>query len=690
MSAKNLIGLFAPASVAIIGASTTPGKIGTRVVDNLLSNGYPGRVYPVNARGGEIAGLPVYRDIASLPEAPEVAYVLIPADAAVAAAQELAERGTAYIIVAAAGFAESGTEDGRRRELALREIAEATGTRIVGPNCNGTYSATHQASIGFNTAHGMRHRAGGVAILSHSGALFSTLMLRAATQGMGLSAFVSVGNECDLTVVDYMAHFVDDAATSCIALIIDSIPDGDRFRELVGSAHAAGKSVLALKLGTSDVGASAAVAHSSRLAGRAEAYESFLGHLGVGLLDTVEELVAAAALVDTPRRIRARASVGVAAMSGGAATILADAATRAGVRVPPLSGTTRDRISSIAPQALIENPIDLGGSYGQIDTPTMFELLADDPSIDVVLHYYHPMSEDADRARLADQFIGSAERSGKPHLLLAPGGITDAERERYDAARLPVMIDTGTAMTAIAAASAQAPEPVAPQPAARPITALSGSGVLDDAVSIALLAEAGVPMTPVRTATTPAEVLAAAHATGPIVVLKGLLEGVAHKSDLGLVAVGVRGDEEVAAQAERLFGLGVRTVMVQPMATGEVEALLGVVTEPRLGRFVVFGLGGVFTEDLRDVAMVPVWASPEQMRTALSATRLGAVLHSPRRQAGASTERFLDAIVTLARWARTVPQLEAVDINPVLIGTDDVVGVDGLIVLADSTAPGSV
>lgn len=685
MNTTTLGRLFNPRSVAIVGASATPGKIGSRVVENLVSQGFTGKVYPVNPRGGEISGFPAVKSISELPGPVDVAYVLIPADAAVEAARELAELGTSYIIVSAAEFAEAGTPEGRRREDALREIAAKTGTRVVGPNCNGIYSATHQVSIGFNTAHGQRHRPGGVAILSHSGALFSTIMLRGKEAGMGLSAFVSDGNECDLDVLDYLEHFAGDEATRCIALLIDSLPDGDRFRALVRAARAQSKSVIALKLGTSAAGASAAVAHSSRMAGSGAAYRAFLEDAGVGMVQTVEELVTAGVLLDSDEPFPAGGRVGVAALSGGAGTLVADAAARHGLAVPGLSEATHERIAKIAPHSHIENPIDLGGGYGKLDTPTMFSLLAKDANVDVVVYFYHPMHTEEERRSIAESFARSRKQSAKPHVVIAPGGMTDDERSIYRDGGVPVISDTETAMAAIAGARASSGPGEAEQDDVHTSPFGPGlSGVLNDFDSITLLAEAGVPMAPMAAVNSPGEAVKAAAEQGGPVVLKGLLSGVAHKSDLGLVVVGVEGEETIRSEAERLFALGAERVLVQPAVHGEIEALLGIVHEPGLGYFLMFGLGGVFAEAIKDVAIVPVTASAERIRTALSRTRLGAVLASKRWPRADSTGQFVAACQALARFARRHGEhLEAVDINPVLITRETLVGVDGLVVLSD-------
>ncbi|MFF7477022.1 acetate--CoA ligase family protein [Streptomyces sp. NPDC008092] len=690
MTRATLDALFQPRSVALIGASSSPGKIGYRIVDNLIDNGYAGQVYPVNRRGGEVRGLPVYPDVASLPGPADVAYVLVPADAAVEAVRELAKAGTKVAIVSAAGFGETGTETGRARESALTQVAAETGMRIVGPNCNGIYSAAHDVSIGFNTAHGIRHERGGVTVLSHSGALFSTVMLLAREQGMGLSSFVSVGNECDLNMLDYLEYFAEDEATTCLALVIDSIHDGERFARAVAGAKARGKSVLALKLGTSEVGASAAVAHSSRMAGSAVAYAAFLAHHGVGTVDTIEQLVAAAVLAEGKPRLPAKPRIGVTTMSGGAGTMVADAASRRAIELPPLSPDTHRKVDERAPGGHIENPVDHGTLQGLLGVGATLRLVAADTGIDVVLHYYHPMITDDQRAGFAGKLVESKRVSDKPHLLLAPGGISPAERALYAASGIPVLRDTEVCMAAIAAVGRAAE--AAPSPTAGPSSTAVLDGVavgpLDDITSTRLLVRAGVPMAHIAVSTTPDETVSAAVDIGWPVVIKGIVPGVAHKSDLDLVVVGIDGEDAVRREAGRLFDLGASVVSVQPLVKGDIEALVGVVTEPGLGRFVVFGLGGVHAEAIADLAMVPAGADAGEILAALARTKLGAVLRSPRWRAKQTFEAFADVVGRLAAFALGAgPSLEAVDINPMLIRGAEIVGVDALVVVRPADPP---
>lgn len=290
--------LFNPASVAMVGVSAMPGEIGSRIFDGLLDNGFTGKVYPVNPRLDTIRGLRCYPSVQAIPEPVDVAYVFVPADAAVDVTWALGRAGSRAAIIAAAGFAETNTDSGRDRERSLMNAAAANGIRIVGPNCSGIYNATDSVSIGFSTAHALTHKAGGMGVISHRGALFSIIMLRARQMGVGLSKFASLGNEADLNVLDFMADLACDTSTTCICLIIDSLCDSHRFAELAAMARSNEKRVVALRLARTAQGGSAAVAHCSQLAGRADAYRALFRHCGVGLVDTMEQLVSTAALVD--------------------------------------------------------------------------------------------------------------------------------------------------------------------------------------------------------------------------------------------------------------------------------------------------------------------------------------------------------------------------------------------------------
>jgi acyl-CoA synthetase (NDP forming) len=687
---ESLSFLFRPRSVALVGASATPGKLGARIVGNLLDNGFSGKVFPVNPGTEKIGGLRCYPSVEALPEPVDVAYVLVPADAAVEATWSLGRAGAKAVIIAAAGFAETNTGRGRIRQASLTDAAATTGIRVVGPNCNGIYNATDSVSIGFNTAHGMAHPAGGMSIVSHSGALFSTIMLRARKLGVGLSKFVSVGNEADLDVLDFMEYLVHDEPTKCICLIVDSLPDGARFARLAGMARERGQRIVALKLGTSLAGATAAVAHSSRLAGRAEAYAALFRHCGAGTVDTIEQLVGAAALVDQVVPVPPRPRLGVVTRSGGASTIIADTAGRRGIPVPCLSAATMARLSQVAPGMPIVHPIDLGAAGGKLDFPTALGLLRGDENVDVVVHYYHPMPTDEERTARAQEMADSRKVCGKPHILLAPGGLTDDETGLYRQAGITVYSDTDVCMAALAAAGAARPPVVRQRPHRRRESPLPpASGPLDEITSIRLLRAASIPMAHFLVAETSGAAVAAGRELGWPVVLKGTIPGVAHKSDHGLVATGIDGPARCRAEAMKLLAAGAAQIIIQPHLHGDLEALIGLISEPKIGQFAVFGLGGVHTEALADVTMVPADAGNEEIAEALAATRLGAVLRSPRWRSPETFPRLVDIIGRLADFGRVAgPRLAAVDVNPLIISGDDIIGVDGLIVLTGKPRQG--
>lgn len=696
-SAESVRLLFRPRSVALVGASATPGKLGARIVGHLLRNGFKGKIFPVNPSAEEIGGLRCYPSVEALPEPVDVAYVLVPSDAAVKATWSLGRAGAKTAIIAAAGFAETNTDRGRARQASLADAVATTGIRVVGPNCNGIYNATDSVSIGFNTAHGMAHRAGHMAIVSHSGALFSTIMLRAHMLGVGLSKFASVGNEVDLNVLDFMEYLVHDEPTRCICLIIDSLPDGARFARLAGMAHERGQQVIALKLGVTDVGASAAVAHSSRLAGRADAYAATFRRCGVGTVETIEQLVGAAALAGQVAPVPACPRLGVVTISGGASTIIADAAGRRGISVPRLSATTLSSLMRLAPGTPVVHPIDLGATGGQLELPTALSLLREDENVDVVVHYYHPMPTSEERATRARELADSVKACRKPHILLAPGGLTDNETSLYRDAGITVYHDTDVCMASLAAAGAARP-PASHQQAGflREISLPPGSGPLDEITSTRLLQAAGIPMADFLVAETASAAVAAGRELGWPVVLKGVVPGVAHKSDHGLVATGIGGPALCRMEAARLLAAGAARLIIQPHVRGDLEALIGLTNEPHVGRFAVFGLGGMYAEVLSDTAMVSVDAGNQEIATALAATRLGAVLRNPRWRSPETFQRLADIIGHLAAFGRAAGiRLGAVDVNPLLVSGHDIIGVDSLVILArepqyGSATPGEV
>lgn len=665
--------LFHPRAVAVVGASDDTTKHGYIVLTNVRDTGFPGGVYGISRRLKEVNGIPCFPDLASAPEQIDVAFLAIPAEAAVQAVRDAARAGLKAVIVGSAGYAESLDAAGAERQEELARIAREEGIRIVGPNCNGIYNAHHPLSIGFNTSHAKRQAPGGISIFSHSGALFDAMAGRLRMLGAGLSLFASAGNEADLSVLDYMEYAIDHAPTRVIALLIDSLDDGPRFRRLALAAHAAGKHVVALKIGTSDAGAQAAVAHSSRMAGDTAAYAALLDSCGVSRVATLEGLMTASALLD--RYGRHGGALGAMSTSGAGASLIADRAATLRVPLATFTEDTHRQIDAQKVFSRIGNPLDLGIFGGMRRSASVPTLLMCDPGVGAVLalvHSMNPWQGDPYRAALA----AARESSGKPLLVVTPGGLPEHERAWYETHGMPVFTETDIVLEAIGALLTPPPDvpldsPTATAPALplRPLT---------EPESLRLLGGFGVPVVITLECHSLDQARDAAEQVGWPVVLKGVAEGVAHKSDLGLVRTNLR---DAAALAAAYAALGCAQVVVQPMVSGALEAIAGVSRSPGVGLVLIAGLGGIHAEALRDVCIWPVPVSRAAIEQKLADSSLGRVLRSARWQHPEAAGAFVDLLMRLQVVAQSLgDKLEAIDINPVMLGARGAVAVDALVV----------
>lgn len=676
MHVETMVSLFNPRAVAVIGVSEKPGSLGTAVLRNLVATGFAGTLYPVHPRLDAIEGIACVARISDLPEEVDVAFLALPATITVAAVEELAAAGVGNVIVGSSGYAEGGDDEGIERQRALGAVADRTGIRIVGPNCNGLYNAVAGVSIGFNTGHQRKLPAGGLAVLSHSGALFDLMARRIERLGGGLSLFVSVGNEVRCDVLDYLEHAIADPATRAIALLLDAIPSAGRFRMLAGRARAAGKPIVALKLGQSELGGAAATAHSSRMVGNADAYAAFFASCGVPTVATLEGLITAGVLMDR-HGFREGGIVGFST-SGAGAALMADIADRHGIDMPAYSEATIEALRAQLRYRTLLNPTDLGSLSGMGGIDEVFDRVLSEPGASLVAALLHTMP-DAGRKRFSEAMSRAANMRGLPMIVIAPGGLPDRDIADYRGVGAMVLHETDCAFEAIAAL-------LAPPPAAvdRPVHAggrteiLQRGTMLDEHESLDLLASYGLQVAETRPADSAEAAVRAAEAIGFPVALKGA--GVAHKSDSGLVKLWL-GD--VAAVRTAYDEVGTPQVVVQAMRKGDIEAMVGVSHSPEVGPVLIAGLGGVFVEALRQTKS---WALPvgrETIARDLDASALGRVLLSPRWRHAGSREAVLDAIMAVQAFALEAgDRLEAAEFNPLLIGADGAIAVDGLIIPA--------
>ena len=631
--------LFHPRAVAVVGASDDTTKHGYIVLTNIRETGFQGGIYGISRRLADVDGIPCRPDFGSIPEQIDTAFLAIPAEAAVQAVRDCARAGLKAVIVGSAGYAESLDAGGEERQRELQRIAEQEGIRIVGPNCNGIYNAHHPISIGFNTAHAKRQKPGGISIFSHSGALFDAMAGRLAMLGAGLSLFASAGNEADMSVLDYMEYAIGHAPTRVIALLIDSLQDGPRFRRLALAAHEAGKPVVALKIGDSEAGAAAAVAHSSRMAGDASSYAALFAASGVASVATLEGLMTAAALLDKYGRRPGR--LGALSTSGAGASLIADRCEALKVPLAPLTEATRTAIDARKMFSRIGNPLDMGIFGGMRRAGDVPSLLMADPDVSVtvdLMHSMNPWQGDPIRAALAR----ARESSGKPLLIVSPGGMPAAERQTYETLGMDVFTEMDILLEGVGAMLTPLPRPpsavatraIQPLPA-RPLT---------EPESLALLAEYKVPTVPTTVCQTLAEALTAADRSGYPVVLKGVVAGVAHKSDLGLVRTHLR---DAPALQAAYAALACDQVIVQPMIQGDLEAIAGVTRSDGVGLVLLAGLGGIFAEALRETTTWTIPTTRDDVTAGLAASALGRVLHSPRWKHQGASAAFVDLLMAL-------------------------------------------
>lgn len=680
--ARDLRPLLEAKSAVVVGVSSDPNKQGRVVLRNLINGGFLGPLFGIGRNPGEIAGVTCVTSVDQLPEGIDLAFLAVAAEAAPANVRALAAMGVRTVIVGAAGFAENADAAGLARQSELQRISLETGIRIVGPNCNGIYNTHSNLSVGFNTAHSRRLKRGDIAIISHSGALFDAIVARIESLGAGLSFFVSAGNEVDLDVLDYLEYAVADSSTRVIALLLDSLSDGPRFRELARQAAEAGKHIVVLHFGTSSVGAEAAVAHSSRLVGNPKAYAALFAESDVPTVSSLEGLTMAAVMLSAYGRVNG----GLAALSssGAGAALLVDIAQRVGIRVPPFEDETQRELGGIASFSHASNPIDLGIFQGNPHQGEVVSLVAADKRIGALVVLTQSFHGQA-RHPLLQPIVEARRSSGKPVLVVAPGGLAAEEQKAYEAGGVRVFNHTETVLEGISSilrSERQGEErsTIASEPAA-PIR-LDSSHFLNEPDSLALLAEHGVTVVPTRRGASEREIIQAAEAIGWPVVLKGLAPGMAHKTEHGLVKVGIGGRSElVSAYSD----LGCREAIVQPMIKGKLELIAGVTRVPGIGLLLLAGLGGIFAEVLDDVLLWPVPTPIERVRQALLAGTIGRIKESPRWNDAQSFDAFVELLDNLQRFAeRAGDSLQAVDINPIILGGGRAVAVDALIVPAEA------
>jgi acetate---CoA ligase (ADP-forming) len=662
---------FRPRSVAVLGASARRGTVGGELFRNILTSDFDGAAYPVNAKGTPVGGVPGFASIEDVPAEIDLAVICVPGPAVLDAAAAALRKGVRALCVISAGFAEIGAE-GRERQDELLALVRAHGARLVGPNCLGiAVSAVHLNA----TFAGRRFPRGRAAFSSQSGALGIALLEQAESRGLGLSAFVSIGNKADVSSNDLLEYWEDDPETDLVLLYLESFGNPAKFAR-IASRVARSKPLLAMRSGVSRAGAKAAGSHTAALAGSDAAVEALFRQAGVLRASTLEELLDAAVLLSTqplPQGNR----VAVVTNAGGLGILCADAADAAGLSLPELAPETRSALAEILPaEASSANPVDLlGSATGDTFERALPPVLAD-PGIDAVIALFvlTVVASTGDVVDAIERVRRTAEKPLIPVVISAEGSPSDAFSYPESAARALGLAAKRAAWLARPAGTVPELDGVDESTAQ---ASVAGEGWLSPTDTRTLLGAYRIPLVSESLAATPVEAAAAAEELGFPVVVKTAAPG-AHKTESGGVALDLRSAAEVTEAAERMGG----PVVVQPFLSGGVELLAGVVQDPVFGPLVAFGPGGVFAELIGQAQFQLAPLTDLDARELVQGGKAGRLVAGFRGHAPADERALVDLVERLSALADAHPEIAELDLNPVLALPDRAVAVDARIRVA--------
>ncbi|CAG2153552.1 Trans-feruloyl-CoA synthase FCS1 [Cupriavidus yeoncheonensis] len=673
--------LLEPASIAIIGASRDTSRIGGVALDHLQRLGYRGTVYPVNPRYAEIAGLACYPDVESLPAAPDVAVLALGAEEVLPQLRRCHAVGIRAAILYASGFAEAG-EAGVARQAELTAFARETGMAIAGPNCMGLANLTTRAITAFATtfrAFPPQDGPGHVSLLTQSGNVCAIVYATGRQTDVGFHQFINTGNEACLDYADYLDYLADDAQTGAVVGYLEGLRNGPRFIEAAARLRAAGKPLIVLKAGESEAGSGATQSHTAVLAGNKAIYRAAFAQLGAMQARDPAHLTDLAYLSGFRQRSAGRRVV-VASVSGAMGALSADLLSAAGLEVPRLSDAVQQRLRAAVPEiGGVANPVDMTGQLFNRNglAFAVLDNLAADDGTDVIFIYATAYLLD----RVADELIEVAAKT-KRLIVVATTG-EPASRPRLAAAGVALFPDVARAAQALgtyvgwldtAAPTARWMD-LRAQASTRSGGYLPGAAT-DEHQAKQWLSGFGVPIGAEAVAATPEEAARAADSIGYPVVVKVLSPDIAHKTEVGGVRLGLADAQQVRTAAAEVVAnavqampqAGQRGVLVQQMASGVCELIVGVTRDPVFGPAMTVGLGGIFTEIFHDVAHRLLPVDRTMAREMLSSLRGYRLMTGFRGKPAADVEAAAAAIAALSDAAMALGErLREMEVNPLLV-----------------------
>lgn len=687
--------LFRPRSVALVGAANKSmfSQIAYR---NLVEFGMAEQTYLVNRRGAETHGRKTFTSCRDIGEPVDVAYLMVPQSGTLDALSEAAAAGIHNAVILSSGYGEAG-EEGRRAEAELVAHAESLDMVLLGPNHLGFANFADRKPV--VSVPGLPQRAGSVALLSQSGASSAAMLDFAKMSGSELSYLVTLGNEAMITAGHVLDYLVDDEATRAVAIFMETIRDPDTFRRAARRAAAAGKAVVVLKAGSSELSARTAAAHTGALVGDHRTIDAVFADLGVIRVDSIEDMLITAGAAAQLGRL-ARPGVGVVSISGGACDIIADRAEDHAMPLPELAEQTRATVAEVMPgYGTVQNPLDITGA-AIIDPslwPKTISALSSDPSIGVVMAVNGLPWERAAGPYQAQTFVNAIgagiEQAAVPvvyvNQVMQP--ITEYTREIMAEGRIPFAINglrqAVSALGKLAWWSQVTAGAVAEPSAVTVPPAGERRGAWSEYAARKLLSEAGIPVVPAVLARSADEAARAAVKFGEPVAVKLVSPDVLHKSDIGGVRLAVRGEasareayEAVTAAAKSVAGARVEGALVSPMRGDALELLVGVVADPQWGPMLAVALGGIFVEVLKDSALAPVPVSAERAEQLLRGLRGAALLDGARGTKPADVPALARVVARVSDLAYALgADLESLEINPLRVDGSVIEALDAVV-----------
>jgi acyl-CoA synthetase (NDP forming) len=678
--------LFEPRSIAVLGASSDPTKIGGRPVHFAKESGFTGTVYPVNPKADTIQGLPAFPDVESIPGEVDLALIALPNPAVADAVRACGRKGVKVVTIFSAGFAEMG-EAGSEQQQELVHIADSYGMRLLGPNCIGSMNRRTGAVGTFAASSGVpfaQKPLATVALASQSGAIASEWVVAGTQQGLQFDPWLSTGNEADIQLADVLAHMAMDPSVEIIAAYLEGCRDGDRLREALEIAQEAGKPVVVLKVGRSEVGSAAVASHTASLVGADEVFDALFEQYGAIRVDSMAEMFDvcyALAIGKLPEGDR----LGILTGSGGVGILAADEAGESGLEVTPTSASLQQELKAIWPPAGVGNPIDLTAQLMNDPKllPSFIDACLDDGGFDqlvlgvIYMGFLEPWS---------DLLLNglTAARTAHPDAPIVVTASTRPEVKRaIEEMSIPVFADISNAVKVMGRINDYARRrrefenritsdlEAQTAPAAPELPA-----VLTEVTAKAFIAAAGIDVVPETVVTSAAEAAKVQADLDAPVVLKIVSPDIAHKTEAGGVVLGVATPEDAAAAHDRIIAAAqsydpdaqIDGVLISPMITDGVETIIGVSNDPTFGPVVVFGLGGVFVEVLKDVTYRLAPFGMETARTMIGEIRGSAMLDGVRGAEPSDVEALARALVALSRLADAHrDRLDGIDVNPFIV-----------------------